>query len=116
MEFSGGEVQKLLLARALYKSAPIMLLDEPTAALDPIAESNLYENYHQISEGKTTVFISHRLASTSFCSRIILIENGQVCEEGTHTSLLREKGKYYHLFEMQAKYYREKDGQREAAE
>lgn len=116
VEFSGGEVQKLLLARALYKSAPIMLLDEPTAALDPIAESNLYENYHQISEGKTTVFISHRLASTSFCSRIILMENGQVCEEGTHTSLLRKKGKYYRLFEMQAKYYREKDGQKEAAE
>ena len=106
----------MLLARALYKSAPIMLLDEPTAALDPIAESSLYENYHQISEGKTTVFISHRLASTSFCRRIILIENGQVCEEGTHTSLLREKGKYYRLFEMQATYYREKDGQREAAE
>lgn len=116
VEFSGGEVQKLLLARALYKSAPIMLLDEPTAALDPIAESSLYENYHQISEGKTTVFISHRLASTSFCRRIILIENGQVCEEGTHTSLLREKGKYYRLFEMQATYYREKDGQKETAE
>ena len=116
VEFSGGEVQKLLLARALYKSAPVMLLDEPTAALDPIAESNLYENYHQISEGKTTVFISHRLASTSFCSRIILIENGQVCEEGTHTGLLRQKGKYCHLFEMQAKYYREKNGKKEVAE
>lgn len=116
VEFSGGEVQKLLLARALYKSSPIMLLDEPTAALDPIAESNLYENYHQISEGKTTVFISHRLASTSFCNRIILIENGQVCEEGTHSGLLRKKGKYYHLFEIQAKYYREKDSQKKVAE
>lgn len=85
-------------------------------ALDPIAESNLYENYHQISAGKTTVFISHRLASTSFCSRIILMENGQICEEGTHTSLLGQKGKYHHLFEIQAKYYREKNRQTEVAE
>ena len=101
-------MQKLLLARALYKSAPVMILDEPTAALDPIAESNLYENYNTISAGKTTVFISHRLASTSFCDRTILIENGSICEEGTHNSLLGLKGKYYHLFEMQAKYYRER--------
>ena len=105
IEFSGGEVQKLLLARALYKDAPIMLLDEPTAALDPIAESNLYESYNKISAGKTTVFISHRLASTSFCDRIILIENGMICEEGTHESLLALNGKYHNLFEMQAKYY-----------
>ncbi len=113
VEFSGGEVQKLLLARALYKSAPIMLLDEPTAALDSIAESHLYENYHRISEGRTTVFISHRLASTSFCSRIILMENGQICEEGTHDRLLEQKGKYERLFETQAKYYRETGGQTE---
>lgn len=107
VELSGGEVQKLLLARALYKSAPVLLLDEPTAALDPIAESNLYENYNAISAGKTTVFISHRLASTSFCDRIILIEDGAICEEGTHESLLTLKGKYHNLFEMQAKYYAE---------
>lgn len=116
VEFSGGEVQKLLLARALYKAAPVMLLDEPTAALDPIAESNLYENYNQISEGKTTVFVSHRLASTSFCSRIILIENGEICEMGTHDSLLGQKGKYYHLFETQANYYRKKPKEAEVAE
>lgn len=116
IEFSGGEAQKLLLARALYKSAPVMLLDEPTAALDPIAESRLYENYNNISAGKTTVFISHRLASTSFCERTILMENGTICEEGTHNSLLAQKGKYYNLFEMQAKYYREKEtGKTEAA-
>jgi len=107
VEFSGGEVQKLLLARALYKSAPVLVLDEPTAALDPIAESNMYQNYNQISRGKTAVFISHRLASTSFCDRVILIENGAIREEGTHDSLLALKGKYYHLFEMQARYYRE---------
>ena len=107
VEFSGGETQKLLLARAMYKSSPIMLLDEPTAALDPIAESEIYHKYNQISQGKTTVFISHRLASTNFCNRIILIEDGAICEEGTHRELLDKKGKYYNLFEMQAKYYRE---------
>ena len=68
----------------MYKSAPVMLLDEPTAALDPIAESMLYENYNQISSQKTTIFVSHRLASTSFCDRILLIENGRICEEGNH--------------------------------
>ncbi len=109
IEFSGGETQKLLLARSIYKSAPILLLDEPTAALDPIAESELYQKYNQISEGKTAVFISHRLASANFCNRIILIENGAVCEEGTHRELLAKKGKYYNLFELQAKYYREEE-------
>lgn len=108
-EFSGGETQKLLLARSIYKSAPILLLDEPTAALDPIAESELYQKYNQISEGKTAVFISHRLASANFCDRIILIENGAICEEGTHRELLARKGKYYNLFELQAKYYREEE-------
>lgn len=116
MEFSGGEVQKLLLARALYKCAPVMLLDEPTAALDSIAESILYENYNNISAKKTTIFISHRLASTSFCDRIILIENGTICEEGTHNELLDLSGKYHTLFEMQAKYYREKTNERKVSE
>ena len=109
IEFSGGETQKLLLARSIYKSAPILLLDEPTVALDPIAESELYQKYNQISEGKTAVFISHRLASANFCNRIILIENGAICEEGTHRELLAKKGKYYNLFELQAKYYREEE-------
>lgn len=112
VELSGGEVQKLLLARALYKSAPVMLLDEPTATLDPIAESNLYENYNKISAGKTTVFISHRLASTSFCDRIILIEDGVICEEGTHESLLKLEGKYHKLFEMQAEYYKDSNSKK----
>ena len=116
IEFSGGEIQKLLLARALYKCAPVMLLDEPTAALDPIAESTLYENYNKISAEKTTVFISHRLASTSFCDRIILVDNGTICEEGTHNELLVLNGKYYTLFEMQAKYYREKTDETEVSE
>lgn len=107
VEFSGGETQKLLLARALYKVAPVMILDEPTAALDPIAESRLYETYDEIMREQSTVFISHRLASTRFCSRILLIEGGEVIEEGTHEKLLLQKGRYFELFETQAKYYRE---------
>ncbi len=106
VELSGGETQKLLLARAIYKTAPVIILDEPTAALDPIAEGRLYETYHDIMRGQTTVFISHRLASTRFCDRILLIENGAVIEEGTHEGLLAHKGRYFELFETQAKYYR----------
>ncbi len=87
------------------------MLDEPTAALDAIAESRLYENYHQISSGKTAFFISHRLASTRFCERILLIEDGVIREEGTHNELLALKGRYCTLFEMQAKYYHEKGRQ-----
>lgn len=105
--FSGGETQKLLLARALYKNAPVLILDEPTAALDPIAENDLYENYHKITREKTSLFISHRLASTRFCARIILINHGKIEEVGTHTELLNNKGLYYNLFETQARYYRE---------
>lgn len=116
IEFSGGEIQKLLLARAMYKNAPVMLLDEPTAALDPIAESTLYGNYNQISFQKTTVFVSHRLASTSFCDRIILIENGKICEEGSHNELLKQNGTYRMLFETQAKYYKNNLDKTEVAE
>lgn len=112
---SGGETQKLLLARALYKQTPIVILDEPTAALDPIAENRLYESYDEMMKNKTTIFISHRLASTRFCNRILLIENGQILEEGTHEQLLLQKGKYYELFETQAKYYRENQDGEEAA-
>lgn len=116
IEFSGGELQKLLLARALYKNAPVMVLDEPTAALDPISESRLYETYHKVMENHSTVFISHRLASTRFCSRILLMDGGRIAEEGTHEQLLSQKGKYYELFETQAKYYREHPAGKEAEE
>ena len=105
--FSGGETQKVLLARALYKDAPVLILDEPTAALDPIAENKLYENYHHITRGKTSVFISHRLASTRFCDRILLINNGNIEESGTHDALLNNNAFYRDMFETQAKYYRE---------
>ena len=106
VNLSGGEIQKLLLARALYRQSPIILLDEPTAALDPVSENKLYETYNEVMSGKTTIFISHRLASTRFCSRIVLIEGGKIIEEGTHDSLLAQKGRYYELFETQAKNYR----------
>ena len=84
INLSGGETQKLLLARALYRQAPVIVLDEPTAALDPVSENRLYETYDEVMQGKTTIFISHRLASTRFCHRIVLIDHGQVIEEGTH--------------------------------
>jgi ATP-binding cassette subfamily B protein len=82
-------------------------LDEPTAALDPIAESRLYERYNELSEGRTSVYISHRLASTRFCDRIILIDNKGIAEEGTHDELMALDGKYAELFKIQSKYYKE---------
>ncbi|MBP3323500.1 MAG: ABC transporter ATP-binding protein, partial [Clostridia bacterium] len=88
--------------------APLLILDEPTAALDPIAENDIYLKYSSMTEGKTSLFISHRLASTRFCDRIIFIAEGGIAEEGTHESLLAKKGKYAELFEVQAQYY--KDG------
>ena len=106
---SGGEMQRLMLARALYKNAPVLLLDEPTAALDPIAENDIYRKYAAMTEGRTSVFISHRLASTRFCDRILLIDGGGIAEQGSHESLLALGGKYAELFEVQSKYYREED-------
>ena len=105
--FSGGQMQRLMLARALYKNGPILLLDEPTAALDPIAENDIYMKYNDMTAGKTSVFISHRLASTRFCDRIIFIADGNIAEEGTHESLLALGGAYAKLFEVQSRYYQE---------
>lgn len=108
-ELSGGQTQKLALARALYKDAPVLLLDEPTAALDPIAEQEMYLNYAGFTKGRSSVFISHRLASTRFCDRIIMIENGNITEEGTHSELMELGGKYAELFELQSSYYNDKE-------
>lgn len=105
--FSGGQTQRLMLARALYKNGAIMLLDEPTAALDPIAENDIYRKYSEMSSGKTSLFISHRLASTRFCDRIIFVADGGIKEEGTHESLLAAGGAYAKLFEVQSRYYQE---------
>ena len=105
--FSGGQTQRLMLARALYKNGPILLLDEPTAALDPIAENDIYMKYSEMTSGKTSLFISHRLASTRFCDRIIFVADGGIKEEGTHESLLALGGEYANLFEVQSRYYQE---------
>jgi len=109
VEMSGGETQRLMLSRVLYRDSPILLLDEPTAALDPIAENNIYTRYQEIAGGKIAVFISHRLASTRFCDRILYMENGQIAEEGTHDALMDLDGKYAELFHVQSKYYQEGD-------
>lgn len=107
VELSGGEMQRLKLAQALYKDAPVLVLDEPTAALDPIAESKVYESFDHFSQNKMAIFISHRLASTRFCDRIIYLEEGSIIESGNHNTLLAEGGKYASLYEMQAYYYQD---------
>jgi len=112
-ELSGGEAQKLMLARALYKDAPILVLDEPTAALDPIAESAIYQEYQIMAANKTSLFVSHRLASTRFCDRILYLENGVIVEKGSHEQLLKLGGKYSELFEIQSCWYREDYGKGE---
>lgn len=105
IELSGGQKQRFLLARALYKDAPVLILDEPTAALDPIAESEIYDEYAKLSKDKTAIFISHRLASTRFSDRILLIGNQGVLEEGTHEELIQKNGVYAEMFEVQKSYY-----------
>lgn len=113
MLLSGGETQRLMLARALYKNAPFIVLDEPTAALDPIAESEMYQKYNEMTSGKSSIYISHRLASTRFCDRIIMIADGRIGEEGTHEELLKAGGKYAELYEVQSKYYKEGEEENE---
>ncbi len=106
---SGGQTQRMLLARALYKNAPILILDEPTAALDPLAENDIYMKYNAMCSGKTSVFISHRFASTRFCDRVVYVADGKAAEVGTHDELIRLGGGYAKLFEVQARYYRDGD-------
>lgn len=106
IELSGGETQKLLLARLLYKNPLFLILDEPTAALDPIAEDQVYHQYGEITKETTSVFISHRLASTRFCDRIFLLDGANFAEVGTHEELMAAGGKYRKLFDVQSKYYK----------
>lgn len=105
IELSGGQSQKLMLARALYKDAPVLVLDEPTAALDAIAENEVYQEYAQLASGKTSLFISHRLASTRFCDTILFMDHGQVLESGTHDQLIANNGRYAQMYHIQSKYY-----------
>lgn len=106
IEISGGEAQKIALARALYKDSPFILLDEPTAALDPISEYEVYSNFNAISGDKTTVYISHRLASCRFCNKIVVFDNGHIVQHGSHEELLSDvNGKYHELWNAQAQYY-----------
>ncbi|MBO5177359.1 MAG: ABC transporter ATP-binding protein [Lachnospiraceae bacterium] len=107
VDLSGGELQKLVLARAIYKDGSILILDEPTAALDPIAENNLYLRYRELTKGKTSVYISHRFASTRFCDRIVLLGDGVVQESGSHDELMEQNGQYAYMFGVQSKYYKE---------
>jgi ATP-binding cassette subfamily B protein len=105
IELSGGEEQKIAIARALYKDAPFMILDEPTSALDPLAEEEIYLKFNEITKNKTSIFISHRMSSCKFCDKIIVLDKGEIIETGSHKELMKNKGKYYELFSAQAKYY-----------
>jgi ATP-binding cassette subfamily B protein len=107
IEISGGEAQKIAIARALYKDSPIVILDEPTAALDPKSESEIYENFNSLVKNKTAIFISHRMSSCKFCDEIIVIDKGGIIEKGHHNMLLKEQGLYNQMWTAQAKYYSE---------
>ena len=111
VKVSGGEAQKIALARALYKDAPFIILDEPTAALDPIAEAEIYTKFDEIVGDKTAVYISHRLSSCRFCDKIAVFDKGEIVQFGTHAELLADVGgKYYELWNAQAQYYAKEEG------
>lgn len=105
LELSGGQEQKLAISRAVYKDSPILILDEPTANLDALAEHEIYSKLNDLREDRTSIYISHRLSSTKFCDRIILLKGGRIFEEGTHDELMKKKGEYYEMFTIQGKYY-----------
>lgn len=107
INFSGGERQRLAMARALYKEGKVVVLDEPTAALDALAEDRMYQEFNDMVRGKTSIFISHRLSSTRFCDEIIMFEDGEIIEKGTHEELLIKKGSYANMYDLQAQYYKE---------
>lgn len=105
VEISGGEAQKIAIARALYKDAPFIILDEPTAALDPLAEAEIYENFNELVGDKTAIYISHRMSSCKFCDKIVVLEQGEIAETGNHEELMERQGSYYALYHAQAQYY-----------
>lgn len=105
IEFSGGDAQKLALARVLYKNSKIVILDEPTSSFDPIAEYEFFHKLQELSNGRTTIFVSHRLSSTVFCDKILVLKDGKIVEEGNHEELMKQEGIYKELFMLQAQYY-----------
>ena len=104
-EVSGGQWQRIAIARGMYRSNSLLILDEPTAALDAIAENELYQRYNELTRNRTSLFISHRLASTQFCDRILMLEEGRIVEQGSHEELMGKKGAYYRMFQVQSHYY-----------
>ena len=104
-ELSGGESQKLAIARALYKNGNMVIMDEPTSALDALAEAEIYKDFSELVENKTSIYISHRLSSTKFCDAIALFDKTGLIEYGTHDELMEKQGEYYKMFTIQGKYY-----------
>lgn len=111
VEFSGGEMQRLAIARAIYKDAPILIMDEPTSALDPKAEHEIYSSFQRISKDRTSVYISHRLSSVKFSDRIAVFDKGQIVEYGTHDELIAKNGLYAELYSIQADLYKQETAQ-----
>ena len=109
---SGGQRQRVGIAQAMLGDPPFLILDEPTAALDPVAEAEVYETFHDITKGKTAVYISHRMSSCKFCDEILVLDHGKLCERGTHQELLEQRGIYAELYQTQAEYYREESSDR----
>ena len=107
IELSGGQWQKLAISRAFYSDCDVLILDEPTAALDALAEQEIYDQFDRLRKGKTTVFVSHRLSSATMATSIVVLENGEIVEQGNHTELMEKGGRYFELFTTQAKRYRE---------
>ncbi|MBO7639119.1 MAG: ABC transporter ATP-binding protein, partial [Treponema sp.] len=105
VEISGGEAQKIAIARTLYKDAPFVIMDEPTSALDPVAEFEIYQRFDQMVEGKTSIYISHRMSSCRFCDNIIVFDEGKIVEQGNHDKLMSNGGLYSELWNAQAQYY-----------
>ena len=109
IEFSGGESQKLAIARAIYRGSPIVILDEPTAALDPVAEYEIYRHFDRLVGDRTAIYISHRLSSCRFCDRIAVFDEGRILEYGTHDELLARGGLYRKMWDTQAQWYVRRD-------
>ena len=113
VEISGGEAQKIAIARALYKDAPFVILDEPTSALDPISEYEIYSRFDSLVSDKTSVYISHRMSSCRFCNTIAVFEKGGICEIGSHEQLMAKQGRYYQMWQAQAKLLQEEQEMQE---